>query len=57
MGGPITLYITILVWRETLKKLLILGALFLLSACETQEPGHPDIEEPVVEEPVIEEPV
>jgi alpha-amylase len=57
MGGSITLYITILIWRKTLKKLLILGALFLLSACETQEVTQPVIEEPVVEEPIVEEPV
>ena len=57
MGGSIALYITILVWRETLKKLLILISIFLINACETQDPVPPVLEEPEVEEPVIEEPV
>jgi len=40
-----------------LKKLLIIGALFLLSACEPQSSIDPVTEEPVIEEPVVEEPV
>lgn len=39
-----------------MKKLLILGALLFLSACE-QQPLEPVVEEPIQEEPVVEEPV